>query len=262
MYWDYLILLSIVQGITEFLPVSSSAHLTLIQHFSPLEQNVDIDLSLHIGSLIALITYLIRKSRFSEKTMRHGDYAFLTKKSGFTLITISAIPTLFLAYFFLNNDLMGSIRENIQLLAWLNLFFAIVLLIADFRRKTTHKIIKNTDVLTLAIFQCLSLFPGVSRSGICITISRFIGFGRKESSIIALVMSLPIMLSSFIYLIFKIFGGASFDLTISILISVLLSFIASYLSIIIIVEFIERIKIYPYVVYRIFLSLLILLFVN
>jgi len=75
-------------------------------------------------------------------------------------------------------------------------------------------------------------------------------------------MSLPIMLSSFIYLIFKIFGGASFDLTISILISVLLSFIASYLSIIIIVEFIERIKIYPYVVYRIFLSLLILLFVN
>jgi len=262
MYWDYLILLSIVQGITEFLPVSSSAHLTLIQHFSPLEQNVDIDLSLHIGSLIALITYLIRKSRLSGKTIGNGDYAFLTKKSGFTLITISAIPTLFLAYFFLNNDLMGSIRENIQLLAWLNLFFAILLLIADFRRKTTHKIIKNTDVLTLAIFQCLSLFPGVSRSGICITISRFIGFGRKEASIIAVVMSLPIMLSSFIYLIFKIFGGASFDLTISILISVLLSFIASYLSIIIIVEFIERIKIYPYVVYRIFLSLLILLFVN
>ena len=92
--------------------------------------------------------------------------------------------------------------------------------------------------------------------------TRFIGFGRKESSIIAVIMSLPIMISSSIYLIFKIFGGVGFDLTISIIISVLLSFIASYLSIIIIVEFIERIKIYPYVAYRVFISLLILLFVN
>ena len=262
MYWDYLILLSIVQGITEFIPVSSSAHLTLIQYFSPLEQNIEIDLSLHIGSLIALITYLYRKIRIHKNIRMNDDYTFLTKKTIFALITISAIPTLILAYFFLNNELMGSIRENIQLLAWLNLFFAILLLIADFNRKMPLKIIKFTDILALAIFQCLSLFPGVSRSGICITISRFIGFGRKESSIIAVIMSLPIMISSSIYLIFKIFGGVGFDLTISIIISILLSFIASYLSIIIIVEFIERIKIYPYVAYRVLLSLLILLFIN
>lgn len=259
---EYLLILSLVQGITEFLPISSSAHLMILNLFSEAnDQSVSVDLSLHIGSLLALIVYFLQNPLKSTKIANFNS-DFLSTREAIYLILFSALPTMAFAYIFLNYNTIYMIRENIYIIVWCNLIFAILLFFSDYFGKKSNKRLTKRNLVFLSVFQSISLIPGVSRSGICITVSRFIGFGRKESSIIAVIMSLPIMISSFIYLIFKIFGGASFDLTTSILISVLLSFIASYLSIIIIVEFIERIKIYPYVVYRIFLSLLILLFVN
>ncbi len=258
---EYLLILSLVQGITEFLPISSSAHLMIINYFSgTYDQSISVDLSLHIGSILALAVYFLRNPLKTQIRQKYNHY-FLTSRSTIYLILFSAIPTMILAYVFLNYNLIYAVRENIQVIVWCNLIFAILLFLADFLGKKSNKSIKNRHILVLAVFQSMSLIPGVSRSGICLTISRFLGFDRSKSSVVAVIMSIPILFASLLFVVVEIYSEQNLFLTNTILMSITLSFITSYISIKIMIEFIDRIKFYPFVIYRVCLSLLMLYYI-
>ena len=118
---EYLLILSLVQGITEFLPISSSAHLMIVNLFSETnDQSVSVDLSLHIGSLLALIVYFLQNP-FKSKKIANFNSDFLSAKEAIYLILFSALPTMAFAYIFLNYNLIYIIRENIHVIVWCNL---------------------------------------------------------------------------------------------------------------------------------------------
>ena len=263
MVLENLILLSLLQGATEFLPVSSSAHLAIANFFSQnINQSVSVDLSLHVGSLLAMIIYFYRNGIRIPLLSQSENINFLNKKILLYLITLSAIPTLIFAYLLLWNGFIHKIRDNIEIIVWFNLVFAVLLLISDYIGKTDIKRLKKKHIYPLAFIQTIALIPGVSRSGICLTMSRFLGYGRTQSSIIATIMAFALLLASLLYILFTLFMAQELKLTITILLAIGLSFMTSYLALKIIIEFIEKIKIYPFVIYRICLSITIIYMIS
>jgi len=175
-------ILSIIQGITEFLPISSSSHLILAsKYFNFDNQSLSLDVSLHIGSFIAVIFYF-KKDIFN----------FLKNKELFFKIIISSIPVMIVGYTLVKLNLIEQIR-NVKIIGWTTLVFGILLYFSD--KFSTAKMIKNNfnykSALYIGFFQILSLIPGVSRSGITITAGRFLGFKREESVKISFLLSIP-----------------------------------------------------------------------
>ena len=183
-------LLSIVQGITEFIPVSSSAHLILISNLLSFNsENLTIDLSLHFGSLAAIIFYF--KKEISD---------FLGNKDLFFLIIISSLPTLLCGFLLIKLDLIDNLR-NIKIIGWTTLVFAFLLYLSDLSA-TKNKISSDFNLksaLIIGLLQIFALVPGVSRSGIAISASRFLEFERSEAAKISFWLSIPTLWSIGIY---------------------------------------------------------------
>ena len=180
-------LLSIIQGVSEFLPISSAAHLIIASNiYKFTNQSLLIDISLHLGSLLAILFY------FKE------DIFDLNKnKNLFYKILIGTIPLILFGYLLYSTDIIHQLR-NIKVIAWATLFFGILLYIAD-KNKFLKKI--NTDfnmksVLIIGFFQVLALIPGVSRAGITITAGRILGFDRTDSTKISFYLSIPALLGA------------------------------------------------------------------
>ena len=153
--FEYLLILSIVQGITEFLPISSSAHLMILNFFNETNtQSVSVDLSLHIGSLLALVFYFLKNPLKSKKAVNYNP-DFLSSRQTIYLILFSALPTIVLAYIFLNYNLIYTIRENIYVIVWCNLIFAILLLLGDYFGKKSNNTLSNKN---LAFWRYFNLY--------------------------------------------------------------------------------------------------------
>jgi len=162
-------ILSIVQGISEFIPVSSSAHLILISELSNFSSSsLIIDVGLHLGSLLAIIVFF-RKDLLN----------FFNNKSLALLIIIGSLPIIVIGLLLYTSGLIYYLR-NIEVIAWSTLFFGILLYFAD-NFKITKKFNENLsikNIFVIGLFQILALIPGVSRSGIVITAGRFLNFNR------------------------------------------------------------------------------------
>ncbi|WP_435086085.1 undecaprenyl-diphosphate phosphatase [Candidatus Pelagibacter bacterium nBUS_33] len=176
------LMLSAIQGISEFLPVSSSAHLIIVSSLYELKSSsLLIDISLHLGSLFAIVYY------FREDLL---DYK--SNKRLLSLILIGSIPLIIVGYALYTTDIIYSLR-NIKVIAWTTLVFGIVLYIAD-KNRFDKKISSNLNlqsILFISVFQILSLVPGVSRAGITITAARILRFNRLDSSKISFLLSIP-----------------------------------------------------------------------
>jgi len=175
-------ILALVQGISEFLPISSSAHLILISNFHNFKTgSLTIDIGLHLGSLFAIIFYF-RKDLFDLK----NNLKFLK------LLVIGSIPLIIFGYLLHTTELINLLR-NVKVITFTTIFFAIILYFSD-QRKTEKNIESNLNIrsiLFIGMFQILALIPGVSRSGITITASRFLNFNRVDSSKISFFLSIP-----------------------------------------------------------------------
>ena len=240
-------ILAFIQGFTEFIPVSSSAHLIIISKVSNFNvSSLQLDISLHLGSLLAIIFYF-RK-----------DLLNITKnKSLFLLIVLGSIPLIIVGYFFYASSLIENLR-NLKVTAWTTLVFGILLFIAD-RSSIKNKIdtsLSLKNILIIGIFQILAVIPGVSRSGIIITASRFLNFDRVDSSKISFYLSIPALAGASI-LSLKDVMNANIDLNILFLYSIIFSFIVSYLTIKYFLIYVKNFNLNIFVYYRTFLALIL-----
>ena len=244
-------ILSIIQGVSEFIPVSSSAHLIIYSKISNFNfSSLQLDISLHLGSLIAIVFYF-----------RRDLFNFTKNKSLAILIIVGSIPLIMIGYIFYSTGLIDYFR-NLKIIAWTTLLFGILLYFSD-RTQIKNKLdikLSYRNILIIGFFQVLAIIPGVSRSGIVITASRFLNFDRIDSSKIAFYLSIPAI------------GGASFlglkdifetgiVLNFIFFYSIILSFIISYLTIKYFLIYIKNFNLNLFIYYRILLALILFVIV-
>ena len=244
-----ILILSIIQGVSEFLPVSSAAHLVLVaKYYEFANQNLLIDICLHFGSLIAIIFYF-----------RNDLLHFMKNKDFLIKIFVGTIPIIPVGYILYETGLIDQLR-NIKVIGWMSLIFGILLYISD-KSKVSKKInteFSNKSAVIIGLFQTLALIPGVSRAGITITSGRLLGFDRLESAKISFFFSIPTLGAASLLGIYNIYKEGSTELNFLAIIAVIFSFIFSYITIALFLKFIQKFSLNIFIIYRIVLSLLIL----
>ena len=254
----FLIILSIIQGITEFLPISSSAHLILIPFFNENPyQGRSFDVCLHFGCLLAVLYYLKKDLFFYIKNLFHYKNKFLSIIF-IKLMLIGTIPVIIFGSFITLIKL--DFGNAIILIGWTTIVFGVLLGLSDFK-KITKKEINLKDAFLIGIFQSLAVIPGVSRSGAVITAGRFLGYSRFSSSKFSLFLSIPVIVSATIFEIFQLYNNDEFIFTEEYLTGMLLTFFIALTTITLFMNYIEKISLKIFVLYRVLLGLLILFFV-
>ena len=242
-------ILSLIQGITEFLPISSSSHLIIIsQYLNFNNQSLSIDVSLHIGSFIAVIFYFYK-----------DVVSFLDNKIILLKIIISSVPVMIIGFFLVETGLIEKLR-NIRIIAITTILFGVLLFISD-KFKLEKKIEQNftyKSALFIGFFQVLSLVPGVSRSGIAITAARFLNFKRVDAGKISFLVSIPILGAVSIFGIKNIIFSDNISFTYFNLFSIFLSFIFSLITIKYFLKYIKKFNLNIFVYYRIILGLILM----
>ena len=245
------LILSIIQGISEFIPVSSSAHLLIISRLSDFNvSNLQLDISLHLGSLLAIILFF-RKELIN----------IINNKNIFLLIIVGSVPLVIVGYIFYSTNLIDQFR-NLKVVAWTTLIFGILLYFSD-KFELKNKISSELNIksiIIIGLFQILSIIPGVSRSGIVITASRFLKFDRVESSKIAFYLSIPALAGASV-LGFKdvIYDQINFDAIF--IFSTSASFLFSYFTIKYFLIYVKMFSLSFFVIYRIVLSIILFLII-
>jgi len=246
-----ILILSIVQGISEFLPISSSAHLFLVSEIYKFKsQSLLVDVGLHLGSLLAIIFYF-----------RNELKEIVNNKNLFFLMVLGSLPLIILGAIIYKTGLINYFR-NIEVIAWTTLIFALLLYVAD-KFENNKKIetdLKLKSILIIGVFQILALIPGVSRSGIVITAGRFLNFSRYDSTKISFYLSIPAIAGAS-FLSLKSLVDKNIDLNLIVLVSILLSFIFSYLTIKYFLLFVKKFTLNTFVIYRIILSSILFLII-
>tara|TARA_B100001013_G_scaffold220897_1_gene134897 strand:- start:16 stop:783 length:768 start_codon:yes stop_codon:yes gene_type:complete len=244
-----ILILSVIQGISEFLPISSFAHLVLVsKYYTFTNQSLLIDICLHLGSLIAIILYF-----------RNDIFNFVKNKSFLIKILVGTIPIIPVGYVLYKTGMIDQLR-SLKVIGWMSLVFGILLYISD-RSKITKKIdteFTNKSAVFIGLFQVLSLIPGVSRSGITITSGRMLGFNRFDSAKISFFLSIPALAGASLLGIYNIYKEGSAELNFLAIIAVIFSFIFSYATIAVFLKFIRKFSLNIFVIYRLALSLFIL----
>ena len=243
-------ILSIVQGVTEFLPISSSSHLILTSKYLGFSnQNLSVDVSLHIGSFLAVIFYF-------RKELSN----FFQNKELFIKIFISSLPVMFVGFFLIKLNLIDQLR-NIKIIGWTTIIFGILLFLSD-KFENNKKIgsdLTYRSVFFIGILQIFSLIPGVSRSGITITASRFLKFQRVDSGKISFLLSIPTLAAVSIYGLNNIITSENLNFSLVNLLAIFLSFVFSYVTIKYFLEFIKKFSLNAFVIYRLLIGLVILI---
>ena len=162
-------ILSFIQGITEFIPVSSSSHLILVSNYLNFDnQSLSIDVSLHIGSFIAVIVYFYK-----------DIINFYENRILFIKILLSSLPIMIVGFFLVETNIIEKLR-NLETIAWMTIIFGVLLYVSD-KFQLDNEIEKNFSLksaIIIGILQIFALIPGVSRSGIAITAARILKFKR------------------------------------------------------------------------------------
>ena len=241
------LMLSAIQGISEFLPISSSAHLILVSSLYEFKSSsLLIDISLHLGSLFAII-YFFREELLDIKN----------NKRLLILIILGSIPLMIVGYILYSTGLIYSLR-NIKVIAWTTLIFGIILYVAD-KSRFDKKISTNLNfnsILLISLFQILSLIPGVSRAGITITAARILKFNRFDSSKISFLLSIP-ALGGASFLGLKDLLNQSVEFNYLVIIAILTSFIFSFVTVKFFLIYINKFSMNAFVIYRIIIALIL-----
>ena len=253
------ILIGVIQGITEFLPISSSGHLVLFGQLSIWEdQGLFTDIAVHFGTLFAVIFYL-RKDVF-YLLINVFQFKFIQDQIIFKII-LSTLPAILVGYFIY--DYVSIYFRNIQLIAISSMLFAIILYFAD-RIKIKNKSWKKItylQALLVGLFQVLAFIPGASRAGVTITGARFLGYDRLNAARFSMILSIPIILASMTISLINVFKENYVGVNLSqSFTAAVVAFITALLSIIFLMKFIKTFNFNIFIIYRFLLGILLLLF--
>jgi undecaprenyl-diphosphatase len=255
-----LLLIALIQGVTEFLPVSSSGHLILLPSLSGLEdQGQVIDVAAHVGTLAAVILYFWSDVRLALGGMLRLMRGKIDTQGAFLALCllISTVPVILFGSFLKVTGLADALR-SIAVIGWAMLIFGIVLYWADQNGPTERKAEQWTlkHALTMGLWQCLALIPGTSRSGITITGARMLGYNRTDAARLSMLMSIPTIIASATLLSLDVVGtpGVLAD----IVIVAGMSFMAALVALILMMKLLQSVSYTPYVIYRMILGVILL----
>jgi undecaprenyl-diphosphatase len=255
-----LLVLAIIQGIAEFLPISSSGHLILVpQFYCWPDQGLALDLAVRIGTLLALILYFWR----DLLSMGQGAIKVLRgKRDGrvrlIGLLVVGALPAA-LAGYFVEAYFAESLRDP-HIVAWAMLGFGALLFIADRLGLTVRRIEHMTwgAALAIGIFQCLAFIPGASRMGTAMTIARLMGFERYDAARFSLLLSIPVIVGAGLYDGWLLLQAGDVAALQGTGLTVALSAIAGFLAIAFLMYWVRRATFTPFVIYRVLFALAVL----
>ena len=243
-----IIILSAIQGITEFLPISSSAHLIIVSSLYEIDSSsLLIDISLHLGSLLAIV-FFFRKDLFDLKNNRKL----------LILIAVGSIPLIIFGYILHITELIYVLR-NIKVIAWMTLIFGVILFVADQGKieKNMSSNLNMKSIIFIGFFQVLALIPGVSRAGITITAARILKFNRVDAGKVSFLLSIP-ALAGASFLGLKDIPNESIEINLLVIIAIILSFLFSYLTVKFFLRYLNRFSLNIFVIYRITIALILL----
>lgn len=262
---EQIVVLAIVQGITEFLPISSSAHLILVPALTGWpDQGIMTDIMVHVGSLLAVIVYFRRDI---QNLLRGGiDLLRGRMTEGgrlVLLIVLATIPTVLFGLFLIRYTDYEVYSRDPAIIAWNTILYGILLLVAD-RVGPKVKTVENMtagNALVIGVSQALSLLPGTSRSGVTMTAARYLGFTRTEAARFSMLLSIPATVAPAMLLIGDAIEAGE-GIVMDDLIAAALTFVSALLAIAFLMALVRRTSFLPFVLYRMLLGgfLLVMLY--
>ena len=256
MEFIHILILSAIQGITEFLPISSQSHLILTSYLLGIkDQGLGFDMALHTGSLIAILIYYRNEiKKILSLTSEGLDYL--------KLIVIGSIPLPIIGLLFI--DMVSINMRSIASIALMTISFAAILYLADSKKKYEITKLTNISIFTIifiGLMQTLAIMPGVSRSGIVITAALLVNFSREDSVKIAFLLSMPAIFMVTVYQSMQLYKIGNIEILNEHLLGMFLSFIFSYITIHLFISTINKISFTPYIIYRLILGVALIGFI-
>ncbi len=278
-----LLLIAVVQGISEFLPISSSGHLILIPYLTDLpDQGPQIDVAVHVGSLLAIIVYFFKdvvvlaRGGFASIGLGGSNPNAPAERRLFWWIVLGTIPAVMFGLSIkmgafngiaeglfgitiVDDDLMSSIRFT-DLIAFNLIVYGILLGVADWLGKEVKSFedMSWKDGLIVGLAQALAIIPGTSRSGVTMTAARALGYKRVEAARFSFLLSIPAVAGAGVLIVPEIFGAGA-NLAWDALIAGVLTFIAAFATMAFLMNFLKKASMMVFVVYRVALGVALLL---
>lgn len=260
MTWWQALLLAIIQGLTEFLPVSSSAHLILPEAvFGWTEQGVLIDVMAHFGTLFSVLFYF--RKDVAEMIIGLGDLARRRMSRGAIMalnLIVATPPTLLLGLILVTGGWDEALRNPV-IIAGTTIIFGVILWLSDILAKESREMetLSWRGAIGMGLAQTLALVPGTSRSGITMTAGRAIGLSRVAAARFSMLMSLPVIGVGGVYALLKLASGEETGpatLQQGLLVAAL-SFVVAYMAIAVFMRIVPKLGFFPFMVYRVLLGL-------
>ena len=254
-----LLLLAVVQGVTEFLPISSSGHLALYPLLTGRsDQGLAIDVAVHVGSLAAVLLYFRRDAAAALRggfRLIGGDRGHREARLAWLLI-VSTIPVV-IAGALLSISGHGAALRSLAVIGWATLLGGVLLWLADKRGREAldGDAWRLSDAILMGLAQCLALIPGMSRSGVTMTAARALGYKRTEAARLAMLMSIPTIIAAGALIARDIVKAGDVDLGADAALAAFLAFLAAWASIAVLMRMLRTWTMTPFVIYRLALGL-------
>lgn len=259
----YLVLVALVQGITEFLPISSSGHLVLLPALTGhVDQGLLIDVAAHVGTLGAVVLFFWADVRTAlagiPSLLRgriHDEGAWLT-----LCLAIATVPVI-IAGFILKVTGLSDVMRSVALIGWTTIIFGLLLYYFDKRGAEVHTAPEWSlkHALIMGLWQMLALVPGVSRSGITITGGRALGYARTDAAKLSMLMSIPTIIASAALLSLDLISAPSEAVIRDAAVVALLSLVSALLALKLMFRLLQSVSFTPYVIYRMILGTVLLI---
>lgn len=260
----HLFLVAMIQGLTEFLPVSSSGHLILLPGLTGMpDQGQGIDVAVHVGTLFAVILYFwtdVKIAAAGTKRLMKGKIdtqgAWLAMCLG-----IATVPVLLFGLI-LKVTGLDELLRSVALIGWTMLIFGLILYWTD-QKGATEKTAPQwsiKDAFIMGLWQAIALIPGTSRSGATISGARQLGYAREDAAKLAMLMSIPTITASGLLLGFEVAKDANLQLLKDSILAAALSFIAALFALSLMMRLLKSVSFTPYVIYRVILGIVLLVY--